>query len=297
MLKTKKFKWLIFFLSFIFWIPEVHSQSTGTRKAQENQCLDSLSYQLYLCINKYRSDNHLAGIPLSVSLCYVAQVHAKDLTYNRPAGRSCSLHSWSDRGRWSPCCFSDANPAYPCMWNKPKELTRYKFKGYEIIYWENDLITPLTALTQWKLQAHFNDMILNKGSWTKKTWRAIGICIFEGYAIIWLGEEADVQGEPEPCVKPVVIIGDTSAKNDSAVTQNTPVTGIRYYLITASLTSMDKADQVLKEYHGKGFNKARIIIFDQKIRISINDFATYSEARQVKADLGQEFQHVWILEH
>ncbi|MBP6978774.1 MAG: SPOR domain-containing protein [Lentimicrobiaceae bacterium] len=275
---------------------ECLSQGASSGKASTDACLDSLSYQLYIGMNHFRQDHQLPGIPLSRSLCYVAQVHAKDLTYNRPAVRSCNLHSWSDRGRWTPCCFCDDNPAYACMWNKPKELTPYKFKGYEIIYWQNDNIEPVAALAQWKLQDHFNEMILNKGPWSQKKWRAMGTCIYEGYAIIWLGEESDPRGAPEPCYPPTLTKPDTVAETKMPVSQISPVDSLRYYLIIASLASMEKANQVLLEYHQKGFNKARIITFDHKIRISINDFGTYPEARQVRDDLGPEYRHVWILE-
>jgi hypothetical protein len=71
---------------------------------------------------------------------------------------------------------------------------------------------------------------------------------------------------------------------------------VRYYLIAASLTTMDKANQALLEYHQKGFNSARIITFDNKIRISLNDFDTYTTAKKVKTDLGVAYQNVWILE-
>jgi len=296
MLKKKKISWLLFFLSLVLWSVDGHPQGSVSGKTQAGQCLDSLSYQLYLIINQYRNDHHLPAISLSRSLCYVAQVHAKDLTHNKPAGRVCNLHSWSDRGRWTPCCFSDDAPAYGCMYNKPKELTRYKYKGYEIVYWENDLILPSSALAQWKIQNHFNEMILNTGKWSSKTWRAMGTCIYEGYAIIWLGEETDLAGEPESCNKTVLARADTLAKKDLPFEETSVVTGMRYYLITASLSTREKANLVLKEYQEKGFNKTRIIMFDNKIRISINDFKTYTEAKQVKDDLGPGYQHVWILE-
>jgi len=175
----------------------VPSQVKEPVKDTPDVCIDDLSYQLYMLINDYRNSNDLPGIPLSASLCYVAQTHAKDLTFNRMRNKGCSLHSWSDRGRWSSCCFSSREPDYLCMWSKPKELTSYRFRGHEIIYWQNDLPEPMDALTQWKNQPRSDDMILNRNTWSKKMWKAIGISVYEGFAIVWLGEEADVKGEPE----------------------------------------------------------------------------------------------------
>lgn len=259
-------------------------------------CIDDLSYQLYLLINDYRNSNNLPGIPLSGSLCYVAQVHAKDLTFNRSRSKDCGLHSWSDRGRWSPCCFSTEKPDLLCMWNKPKELTSYRFRGHEIIYWQNDLIEPVEALAQWKLQSQSNDMLLNRNAWAKKTWKAIGASVYEGFAIIWLGEEADVTGEPELCNELAVFHADTTSGKNPLESKPSYMSDVRYYLIAASLSSMEKANSVLAEYQQKGFNSARIITFDDRIRISLNDFDTYAGARKVKTDLGPDYQQVWILE-
>ena len=296
MLKTTKFCYPIVFLLFFIRTGWAQSQVNVPVKATPDICLDTPSYQLYLLINDYRNDHNLPGIPLSGSLCYIAQVHAKDLTFNRSRDDECGFHSWSDKGRWSPCCFSADAPAFMCMWNKPKELTAYRYKGYEIIYWENDQIEPLEAMAQWKHQSHFEEMILLKGTWAKKNWNAIGTAIYEGFAIIWLGEEPDVKGEPDLCDEIAAFKSDTTSGKNPPAEKPSYMSDVRYYLIAASLTTMDKANQALLEYHQKGFNSARIITFDNKIRISLNDFDTYTTAKKVKTDLGVAYQNVWILE-
>ncbi len=283
--------------SLVFLQPlAVHSQVMVPVKNTSGVCIDDLSYQLYLLINDYRNSHDLPGIPLSGSLCYVAQVHAKDLVFNRMKNKECGLHSWSDRGRWSPCCFSSRDPDYLCMWNKPKELTSYRFRGHEIIYWQNDRMEPMDALTQWKNQPQSDDMVLNRNMWSKKMWKAVGIAVYEGYAIVWLGEEPDMKGEPELCNEQAVSQPDSSARKTITGDEPSYLSDVRYYLIVASLSTMEKANLVLLEYQQKGFSSARIVTFDNKIRISLNDFDTYARAKKVKTDLGTEYQHVWILE-
>ena len=63
---------------------------------------------------------------------YVAEAHVQDLSYNQPVGGQCNMHSWSDRGSWSGCCYTDDHAASQCMWDKPRELTRYPGNGFEI---------------------------------------------------------------------------------------------------------------------------------------------------------------------
>lgn len=287
----------LFLLCLSFMQPVVLlSQVKAPVKSIQEVCIDDLSYQLYQLINDYRNSNDLPGIPLSGSLCYVAQVHAKDLIFNRVRDKDCGLHSWSDRGRWLPCCFSSQKPDYLCMWNKPKELTSYRFRGHEIIYWQNDHSEPMDALTQWKHQPLTDDMLLNKNTWTKKMWKAIGVSVYEGFAIVWLGEEADINGEPELCNELAASRTDPSSGKNITEERPSYMSDLRYYLIAASLSTMEKANLVLLEYQQKGFNSARIITFDNKIRVSLSDFDTYARAKKAKTDLGADYQHIWILE-
>ncbi len=79
------------------------------------------------------------------------------------------------------------------MWDKPKELSSYKFPGYEISCVSSDELTPEEALNTWKLSTAHNNVIVNKGIWDTK-WEAIGIGMYEGYATVWFGHYP----EPEP---------------------------------------------------------------------------------------------------
>ncbi len=64
-------------------------------------CLSAEERTLYDLIMAYRKENKLGPIPLSESLTYVAQTHARDLTshYTFDVRNKCNPHSWSPKGR------------------------------------------------------------------------------------------------------------------------------------------------------------------------------------------------------
>src|SRR5688572_16495119 len=71
-------------------------------------CLQPEEKKLYDLIMEYRKEKNLDSIPLSAKLSQVAQVHAKDLSENfKPFDTKCNLHSWSSKGKWKPCCYTD----------------------------------------------------------------------------------------------------------------------------------------------------------------------------------------------
>jgi len=85
------------------------------------------------------------------------------------------------------------------VWDKPRELTRYPAKGYEIVYWENNPLIRDTIIMVWKTEEYFNNFLLNQGKWQGKTWNAIGIAVYENYACAWFGEVPDPEGEAFVC--------------------------------------------------------------------------------------------------
>ena len=152
--------------------------------------------KLYSLIMHYRKSNNLNNIPLSPSLTYVAQLHAKDLALDIPLKGKCNAHSWSDQGEWSPCCYTADHKNANCMWNKPAELTDYNYPGYEIAARlltkdQTFKITAKEALDGWKKSSGHRQVILNASKWKSKKWQAIGIGIYNGAACVWFGEETD----------------------------------------------------------------------------------------------------------
>lgn len=149
--------------------------------------------KLYDLVMAYRKSKGLPAIPVSVSLTYVAQTHAKDVVNQKLGDAPCNLHSWSEKGKWTPCCYTSDHKKADCMWSKPNELTSYSSSGYEISAgsYSYSNITPQEALDLWKKSSGHNQVILNQGIWKDNKWNAIGIGIFNGYACIWFGEALD----------------------------------------------------------------------------------------------------------
>lgn len=146
--------------------------------------------QLINLVNAYRAENGLPAISVSPSLCTVAATHTRDLAEHAPhAQPGCNLHSWSDRGDWTHCCYTPDHTQAACMWNKPRELTGYRGNGFENA--AAGVATPDDALRSWKSSPAHNAVILSRDIWGDQPWRAIGADVHAGFAVLWFGEEAD----------------------------------------------------------------------------------------------------------
>jgi hypothetical protein len=148
--------------------------------------LDDNEKQLAALINQYRKANRLAAIPLSPSLSVVANRHVRDMYINMKT----LSHDWSN------CPVSQD---WNCMWQAPQRLgTRYPGQGYENAYgsqeWSVSSANVADILQAWKENGNgpHNDVILNRGMWNEKKWQALGIGIYRGYAVMWVGSDGDV---------------------------------------------------------------------------------------------------------
>jgi uncharacterized protein YkwD len=140
-------------------------------------------------IQQYRQENGLPAIRLSKALTLVANRHVQDLSQ---LGSPNALHSWSD----AP--YNASNPAtYPSMWEAPQRLkTGYPGYGYEIAFWTGtNNAQPAQALAGWKGSPGHNVVILNREVW-QQPWKAMGVGIHEGYAVVWFGNQRDRSGQP-----------------------------------------------------------------------------------------------------
>jgi uncharacterized protein YkwD len=141
-------------------------------------------------VNQYRQRNNLPNIRLSKALTTVANRHVLDLAAN---GINGSLHSWSN----APFDSRDSK-TYPSMWLAPKRLkTRYPGYGYENAYARFDRnATPQSAFNAWKNSPLHNALMINQGSWRSRRWKAMGVGLHQGFAVLWFGEESDPTGKP-----------------------------------------------------------------------------------------------------
>ena len=151
---------------------------------------DYRSEDLLKAVNDYRATKGLPAIPFSPALTIVAQAHVRDLQDNSPEGGECNMHSWSDKGTWKACCYLSNHSKANCMWNKPRELTKYQGNGYEIAAFAAN-IQPTDAIRLWKNSSSHDDVILNKSIWDVP-WQACGAAIYGAYAVVWFGNEKDL---------------------------------------------------------------------------------------------------------
>jgi hypothetical protein len=121
----------------------------------------------------------------------VAEAHVQDLEAHHPDTGSCNLHSWSDQGSFTGCCYTDDHAEAECMWDKPRELTVYTGDGYEIAAWSGGRLSPNEALDLWRESSGHHDVILSRGIWASPPWQAMGAAISEHYAVVWFGTEPD----------------------------------------------------------------------------------------------------------
>ena len=165
----------------------------------EETCLSSEEQKLHQLINRYRKQKKLSAIPLATALTQVAQAHVEDLAENYKHSNRCNPHSWSKKGEWSPCCYAPDHKKASCMWDKPKEIAGYNSPGYEIVFWHSKEATAEESLMGWRKSWEHNQLLINGGQWKKVKWGAVGIGIYQQYAVAWFGEIKDKKGVPPLC--------------------------------------------------------------------------------------------------
>lgn len=152
--------------------------------------LSQAEQELYDLMMADRAKEGLEKIPVSPSLTRVARLHVADLNDNKPDAGECNMHSWSDQGKWTACCYTPDHAQAKCMWDKPKELTSYKGAGFEVSYNHSARATPAGALRSWQGSSGHSNVIMSRGKWAKK-WQAVGIGIGGNFAVAWFGRSAD----------------------------------------------------------------------------------------------------------
>jgi uncharacterized protein YkwD len=160
---------------------------------QPEVCVTAEEKKLYDLMMEYRKSKGLEPIPLSAKLTLVAQTHAKDLAvnYKFDPNDKCNPHSWSKKGKWSPCCYTSDHKQAKCMWDKPKEIAGYNSAGYEIAYYSSRGATAAEGLAGWQKSPAHNPLIINEGMWDKAHWKAVGVGFYKEYGIVWFGEAED----------------------------------------------------------------------------------------------------------
>jgi len=292
----------------------VAQQPVTAKVVPANFCVSTEEMKLVNMVNEYRRKYALPSIPLSKSLSYVASTHAKDLYYNQPDKKPCNMHSWSDKGAWKPFCYPRDEDKKNSVWDKPKEITHYKGKGFEIVYWENTRVNIDSAMDLWKSMDYFNAFLLNTGKWAEKNWGAIGIGICENYAVAWFGKEPDPEPKPyvcgtEPPKKDTVtakkenpVIPDKKKEPTTTVPASKPTTTKpvssekgKYYIIVRSMLPLSESTKTANELIAKGYKDAKVLDKQSKLRVSIMEFQYKTQADSALREVKKTWKDAWIL--
>ena len=207
------------------------------------------------------------------------------------------------------------------MKSKPSEITGYKGDGYELIYWGVDKATATDAATLWKQVDASSDMILTHAKWEGYKWKAMGVGIKEGYAILWLGDSvtstvkgnlsqsipevanptSKVTAEAKPSAtgkdiaKPAIPVKPKEvAAGEVTNKQTASATSPQFYIIVGSFKSAEAANTGLKNIKSKGYPSAFILQAESVYRIALTSFDSMDKADAKKNELKSTFPGVWV---
>ncbi|MCF8333624.1 MAG: SPOR domain-containing protein, partial [Bacteroidales bacterium] len=225
-------------------------------------------------------------VKLSHSLSYVADAHVKDLYLNFNPYGICGLYFWSEGGRWKPCCPANKKEDLDCMYDKPYELTSYRSKGHEVVYYRNKEENADSIFKNWQQDSLVRDFFLEKGVYQDKKWNAMGVAVFEGFASIWFGELADKQGTPLLC-------SDTSRKKSDEKTIEKDKRVPYYYVLVKSYRSQSDAQSKLAEFKEKGY-PGKLVPYKQRYRVALGPYRGFSKAMEIKSQLAPDYKDAWI---
>jgi len=302
-------KLILFLFLLLGFSMRTEAQIQGARESKipENYCISEAEYKLYRMINEYRHQFDLPPVPLSRSLSYVANTHVKDLFFHHPDVDPCNAHSWSDKGPWKPFCYPGDEDKKNSVWDKPKELSDYPGKGFEIVYWENNDVIIDSVIVFWKSFDYFNGFLMNSGKWEGRQWNAIGIGICHNYASAWFGEVPDPAGVPAVCGQ-IPPEPDASPGAQKTSGQPAPIspTGRQpdvqsgtpagpYYIIVKSMLPVKEAEKTVQQLQAKGYSQAKILRNNDQVRVSIFDTSDRDEALRLLKEAKTLYKDAWLL--
>lgn len=259
----------------------------GQKTLPDDFCIDRMESTLFENINLLRIDYGMSELQLSASLSYVAELHVNDLQHNNPDTSICNLSSWSDKGDWTPCCYTKYLHNPDCMWDKPKQLTPYSYRGYELVtFFEEDFNTD-SVINLWSDSKETLDMILTRDNYSNKKWICAGIGISDNYISLWFGQRRDKLKEPDICDKG----NGNNIVNPAIISTNKSNT---YYLIFGSYSNMHDAREACKRLKNNEFKNCDILVKNDKYRVYLNKFSSLQEAMYAKQQLPFDYKEAWI---
>ena len=159
--------------------------------------MDATELKIFKMINDHRRQMGLPTIAASNNLAYVARTHAVDVIENRPDVNGGDLHSWSNKGKWTPVRYTEDHSQAFKAWRKPSEISNYKFNAYEISFANGgskrkfSTVNPTVVVNDWIESAGHNAVMIEQDSFEGANFKALGVGVYKGYACAWFGEAQD----------------------------------------------------------------------------------------------------------
>jgi len=286
---TKKKGVFVLFL-LMFWI--ILSVSLlAQKKIPASFCISSTEKRLADEINQLRKANGKPAIPLSISLSFVAKTHVADLIRHHPDTGICNLSSWSNKGHWKACCYNPYFVHHSWMWNKPRELTNYPYRGYEIAAYTQNKMLVDSAMAMWKVSPEAMNMILTEGPWKTKSWACMGVGVNEHYVSVWFGQRPDRAGKPRVCRGG----GHKGVVSGKIITKKKKVMPV-FFLIYGSYPGMNSAKKVLDRLKSIGFRKAGILKSHKHVRVYLHRTINFQQIKKERQRLKKKYPKLWILQ-
>lgn len=182
---------LIFSAYMIMSAPLAFAQKKATKTIPVSYYIERNEIQLSEAINKFRAKKGLGELQLSPSLSYVAKTHLNDIRLHSKDQHGCNLNSWSDKGKWTSCCFNSKQKDLELMTTKPEEITGFRGKGYEIVIMAKKGVSTKNLTDLWLSATTTEEFLLNAGQGSNRNWQSMGVSIYHGFASIWLSEMPD----------------------------------------------------------------------------------------------------------
>jgi hypothetical protein len=172
------------------------------------------------------------------------------------------------------------------MWDKPKELTSYPYRGYELAAYFAEEFNTDSVIKLWENSKQVLDMLLTNGNFEKKKWVCMGVGMNDHYVSVWFGQRADKAKKAVLC--------DTSSYKQVIPVASNPEEPVSYFLVVGSVSNEKDAREFVHRLKKSGYQYAGIHHDNQNYRIYIDKFTDLKEAMFAKKKLPYTYRDAWV---
>ena len=304
---------LLFSAYMIMSAPLAFAQRKTAKTIPSTYFIERNEIQLSEAINKFRVKKGLGELQLSPSLSYVAKTHLNDIRLHSKDQHGCNLNSWSDKGKWTSCCFNSKQKDLELMTTKPEEITGFRGKGYEIVIMAKKGVSTKNLTDLWLAATMTEEFLLNAGQGSNRNWQSMGVSIYHGFASIWLSEMPDritdiplakdaasriakaalpVHSVVKVAIATAIPAAATTLpeKHDQTKSAYKPdlnvynvkpsnqTKGTSYFLVQSSYTSLPDAMKQIETLKKEGFQNLVMIDARGKYRVALGIYTTEADA-------------------